>query len=125
MKAGRGFLRDVPAATTLVRNVKPSMNDLSSKYTFVFWRSLYPNGFDSRYVLYSVGSEGWEDLEKDPSIASGGVSCVSGRSILIAGGGGDEGMVWVSRRLEGLGSVLIGGSGEDESMEMGFFRLPA
>lgn len=58
VKAGGGFLRDVPAATTLVRKANPSINDLSTRYTLVLWRSLYGMTFDSRYVLSWTVSEG-------------------------------------------------------------------
>lgn len=86
MRAGWGLSRDVPAATTLVRKVKPSMKDLSSKYTFVFWRSLYGNGFDFRYVLSPAESDNCKDLEIGSSIGTD-VSGISGRSVLIGGGG--------------------------------------
>jgi hypothetical protein len=33
-------------------------------------------------------------------------------------------MRWVSRRLEGLGSVFSKGCGEEEAIEMGLLRLP-
>lgn len=53
---------------------------------------------------------------------SGGVPCGSGRSVLVVGGGGEEGMVMVSGL--GLGSAMGMVSGEDEEIEMGLFRLP-
>jgi hypothetical protein len=66
-------------------------------------------------------------METASSISSEG-SRISGNTAL---GGGEEGMGCASRRLEGLGSVFTKmrsvftkGAGEEESIEMGLFKVP-